>query len=413
MLYDLHEASRRMMLPATLAADAATRIFSDAGSWLSLFPGARTLAANCELFYRMGRDYEKPEFRIASVEKDGRSIPVVEQEISRTPFCRLVRFKRYSDEVEGVEGLKDDPSVLVVAPLSGHHATLLRDTVQTLLQDHKVYITDWTDARMVPMEDGTFGLDDYVRTIEGFVRQIGAKQLHVFAVCQPVVPVLGAIALMAARGEPTPRSMILMGGPVDARESPTSVNNLATRQPYEWFEQNLIHRVPQGYPGTGRKVYPGFLQHMGFVAMNPERHMMSHWEFYENLIKGEHLDAANHRKFYDEYNAVLDMPAKYYLETIKVVFQEHLLPRGLWDIQGERVDASLIKGTSLLAIEGELDDIAGQGQTRASFALCSGIDPAQKHYLLAKGAGHYGLFSGRRWRNEIYPRIRDFIAKRS
>lgn len=411
MLYDIYEAARRLMLPATLGAQAASRVFSADGSWLSLFPGAKSLAAGFELFHRVGKDYEKPEFNIHSVEKDGMSIPVVEQEISRTAFCRLLRFKRYSDDASSVQDLKSEPSVLVVAPLSGHHATLLRDTVQTLLQDHKVYITDWVDARTVPLESGAFGLDDYVKTIEAFIRKIGADRLHVVAVCQPVVPVLGAVALMSARGEAVPRSMILMGGPVDARQSPTSVNNLASRHPYQWFEKNLIHRVPQGYAGAGRRVYPGFLQHMGFVAMNPERHMMSHWEFFEDLVRGEHEDAASHRKFYDEYNAVLDMPAQYYLDTIRIVFQQHLLPRGLWDVDGERVDPALIKDTALMTIEGELDDIAGQGQTRAAIDLCPGIPAAAKMHLLARGAGHYGLFSGRKWRTQTYPQVRDFIAR--
>lgn len=410
MLYDLHEFSRRLFAPAVYGAHAISEAFSAAGSWLSVLPGAQTLSASGELVYRMGKDYEKPVFGITSVHKDGHDYPVVEQELLATPFCRLLRFKRYADELEGVSNLKDDPAVLVVAPLSGHHATLLRDTVQTLLQDHKVYITDWTDARLIPAAAGPFGLDDYVATIEQFIRHIGAKGLHVMAVCQPVVPVLGAIALMSARGEPVPASMILLGGPVDARESPTAVNNLATKHPFEWFEQNLIHPVPYAYPGAGRRVYPGFLQHMGFVAMNPERHATSHWEFFEHLVKGDKEDAAHHRKFYDEYNAVLDMPSEYYLDTIRVVFQQHLLPKGEWVVKGERVDPAKIKKTALMTIEGELDDIAGQGQTRAAHTLCTALPAKKKQHLLAPGAGHYGLFSGRRWRDEIYPQLRAFIA---
>ena len=411
MLYDWHEAARRLNYPATHLAQAWSQILTSATSPFSLLPGAEQIAASFELFYRMGKDYEKPEFGIHNLSIDGRVIPVVEQEVLRTPFCRLLRFKRYADQRDGVSDLHDDPAVLVVAPLSGHHATLLRDTVQTLLEGHKVYITDWIDARMVPANAGAFSLDDYVATIEQFIEHIGARGLHVMAVCQPVVPVLGAISLMSARGAKVPASMILIGGPVDARESPTAVNGLATRQPMSWFEQNLIHAVPQGYPGVGRRVYPGFLQHMGFVAMNPEKHARAHWDFYQDLVQGDKEDASTHRKFYDEYNAVLDMPAEYYLQTIQVVFKEHQLPQSNWVVNGQKVQPGAIKKTALLTIEGEKDDIAGQGQTRAAHALCTSLPAAKKEHLLAQGAGHYGLFSGRRWRNEIYPQVKAFIAK--
>ncbi len=411
LLYQMHELGRAWMAPTTYWAEANARMFSSPGSWLSNLPFAPRVAAGYELLYRVGKDYEKPAFGIHSVEKAGRTYPVVEREVIRTPFCRLQRFKRFSDETDGVTDLKDDPTVLVVAPLSGHHATLLRDTVQTLLRDHKVYITDWVDARMVAKADGQFTLDDYVATIETFIRHIGAQSLHVISVCQPTVPVLAAVSLMAARGEQTPRSLVMMGGPIDSRESPTAVNNLATQKPLWWFEQNLIHIVPANYPGRGRRVYPGFLQHMGFLSMNPERHVMSHWDFYQDLVKGDLEDADAHRRFYDEYNAVLDMPAEYYLDTIRMVFQDHLLPRGLWDVAGERVRPGAIAGTALMTIEGELDDIAGLGQTRAAHKLCTGIPEADRVHLTAKGAGHYGIFSGRRWRNEVYPQVRDFIAK--
>jgi poly(3-hydroxybutyrate) depolymerase len=304
--------------------------------------------------------------------------------------------------------------VLLVAPLSGHHATLLRDTVRTMLPDHKVYITDWVDARMVPAEAGAFTLDDYVATIERFLRVIGEAagmdRVHVVSVCQPTVPVLAAVSLMAARGEPVPRSLVLMGGPIDPRESPTAVNNLATQKPMWWFESNLIHLVPPNYPGRGRRVYPGFLQHAGFMAMNPERHFMSHWDFYQDLVKGDLDDADAHRRFYDEYNAVLDMPAEYYLDTVRTVFQEFALPRGTWHVKGERVRPAAIEGTALMTIEGELDDISGEGQTRAAHALCTGVDDAARDHYTVPGAGHYGIFSGRRWRTQVYPRVRDFIA---
>ncbi|QDH71734.1 polyhydroxyalkanoate depolymerase [Marilutibacter alkalisoli] len=411
MLYQMHELGRAWMAPITYWADANSKMFGNPGSWLSNMPGATRLAAGYELLYRIGKDYEKPEFGIHAIDIDGVSYPVVEREVARKPFCRLLRFKRYTDDAGQLRDLKDDPPVLVVAPLSGHHSTLLRDTVRTLLRDHKVYITDWIDARMVPLEEGEFTLDDYVAYVQDFIRQIGVDDLHVISVCQPTVPVLAAISLMAARGEKTPRSMVMMGGPIDTRQSPTAVNNLATEKPHWWFESSVIHPVPANYPGHGRRVYPGFLQHMGFMAMNPERHAQSHWDFYQDLLKGDLEDAESHRRFYDEYNAVLDMPAEYYLDTVRIVFQEHLLPRGLWDVAGERVDPSAIKGTALLTIEGELDDISGQGQTRAAHELCDGIAKKNKQHLEVKGAGHYGIFSGRRWRTQVYPKVRDFIAR--
>ena len=411
MLYQLHELNRAMMAPFVHLAEANSRIFSHPSSWASSLPGAERLAAGNELVHRLGKDYEKPPWNIHEVEIGGRKVPILEQEEVRKPFCRLVRFKRYSDDAATIARLKDNPVVLVVAPLSGHHATLLRDTVRTLLRDHKVYVADWIDARMVPLEEGSFGLGDYVAYVEDFIRHIGAANLHVMSVCQPTVPVLAAISLMAARGEKLPRSMVMMGGPIDARRSPTSVNNLATRKPMSWFENNVIHTVPQPYPGQGRHVYPGFLQHAGFIAMNPSRHVMSHWDFYSDLVKGSMLDADGHRKFYDEYNAVLDMPAEYYLDTIRTVFQDFLLPRGTWKVNGELVRPAAIRGTALMTIEGELDDISGLGQTQAAHDLCTGIPKTRQKHLTVDGAGHYGIFSGRRWRETVYPQVRDFIAR--
>ena len=411
LLYQMHEFGRAWMAPMTYWADAGAKMFGAPGSWLSNVPGASRLAAGYELFYRIGKDYEKPEFNIHRVEIDGNFHPVVEREVLRKPFCRLLRFKRFADTSGQITEFKDDPSVLVVAPLSGHHSTLLRDTVKTLLQHHKVYITDWVDARMVPTEEGAFHLDDYVAYIEEFIRTIGAEKLHVISVCQPTVPVLAAVALMSARGEPTPRSLVMMGGPIDTRQNPTQVNDLAVQKPLWWFEANLIHTVPMNYPGHGRRVYPGFLQHMGFVAMNPERHFESHWDFYNHLLRGDLEDAESHRRFYDEYNAVLDMPAEYYLDTIRIVFQEHRLPKGEWVVNGERVDPAAITKTGLMTIEGELDDISGQGQTRAVHALCTGVPLDDQHHLTVEGAGHYGIFSGRRWRTQVYPKVREFIAR--
>ena len=413
MLYQLHELNRAMMAPFVHLAEANSRIFSHPSSWASSLPGAERLAAGNELVHRLGKEYEKPPWNIHEVEIGGRKVPILEQEEVRKPFCRLVRFKRYSDDAATIARLKDNPVVLVVAPLSGHHATLLRDTVRTLLRDHKVYVTDWIDARMIPVEEGSFGLDDYVAYIEDFIRHIGADNLNVMSVCQPTVPVMAAISLMAARGEKLPRSMVMMGGPIDARRSPTSVNNLATRKPMSWFENNVIHTVPQPYPGKGRHVYPGFLQHAGFIAMNPSNHFMSHWDFYSNLIKGDMLDADSHRKFYDEYNAVLDMPAEYYLDTIKTVFQDFLLPLGKWKVNGELVKPGAIKGPALMTIEGELDDISGVGQTAAAHDLCTGIPRSRQKNLIVQGAGHYGIFSGRRWREIVYPQVREFFARYS
>jgi poly(3-hydroxybutyrate) depolymerase len=412
MLYRMHELSRAMLSPWVQGAEAAARMYSAPGSWMAQLPGAPRIAAGFELFYRVGKDYEKPEFDIRQVDAHGHRLPVVELEAARKPFCRLLRFKRYSDNAAVIGDLKDDPKVLVVAPLSGHHSTLLRDTVRTLLGDHKVWVTDWIDARMVPLGDGPFHLDDYVRYIEEFIRLIGAEDLHVISVCQPTVPVLAAISLMAARGEPVPRTLTLMGGPIDSRESPTGVNTLATTKPLSWFRHNLIHEVPQNYPGAGRKVYPGFLQHAGFVAMNPGRHAQSHWDFYQQLIAGDLEDADSHRRFYDEYNAVLDMAAEYYLDTIEVVFQQHLLPRGTWTVGGEPVRPASITHTQLLTIEGELDDISGLGQTRAAHALCTGLADDARHHITVDGAGHYGIFSGRRWREVVYPQVRRFIGER-
>ncbi|MGB0135117.1 polyhydroxyalkanoate depolymerase, partial [Dokdonella sp.] len=411
MLYQLHELNRSLMNPLVGWSGAAAQLLTAKENWLSGFPGVQRLAAGYELAYRLGKDYEKPAFAIESVTAHGHETPISEQVAVAKPFCNLIRFKRFSDDVETLAELKNDPTVLVVAPVSGHHSTLLRDTVRSLLQDHKVYLTDWIDARMVPLDQGDFDLDDYVHYIQEFIRHIGAEKLHVISVCQPTVPVMAAISLLASNKETTPLTMTMMGGPIDPRRSPTKVNDLATTQPIEWFENNVIHTVPSNYPGAGRKVYPGFLQHAGFVAMNPSRHMSSHWDFYEDLRRGDQEDAEAHRKFYDEYNAVLDMPAEFYLDTIEKIFQQQLLPRGLWDVKGERVKPAAIKRTALLTIEGELDDISGLGQTRAAHDLCTGIPKAKHDHLEVKGAGHYGIFSGRRWRESVYPHVRDFIER--
>ncbi|HWH83491.1 MAG TPA: polyhydroxyalkanoate depolymerase, partial [Burkholderiaceae bacterium] len=360
--------------------------------------------------HRLSKEYEKPEFEINGVNIDGIDVAVQQQVALEKPFCRLLRFKRFTDDLPMLTRMKDQPTVLVVAPLSGHHSTLLRETVRELLKDHKVFITDWTDARMVPAEVGAFHLDDYVAYVQEFIRHIG-PETNVISVCQPTVPVLAAISLMASRGEPTPRTMTMMGGPIDARKSPTAVNNLAMNKSYEWFENNVIYRVPTNFPGSGRPVYPGFLQHTGFVAMNPDRHLKSHYDYFLDLVRGDDDNAEFHRGFYDEYNAVLDMPAEYYLDTIKIVFQDFALVNGDWHVHGELVRPQDIKTSALLTIEGELDDISGAGQTRAAHGLCTGIPKDRQFHYDVVGAGHYGIFSGRRWREKVYPRVREFIAE--
>jgi poly(3-hydroxybutyrate) depolymerase len=379
-------------------------------SWLAQLPGASRLAAGWELVFRLGKRYEKPAFGIEAVEAHGARVAVLEETTLAKPFCRLLKFARFGSDAETVARLNDDPPILVVAPLSGHHATLLRETVRTLLADHTVYVTDWIDARLVPLSEGAFTLDDYVGYMREFMRHIGAERLHMLAVCQPAVPVLGAVALAAAAGEAGPRSLVLMGGPIDTRENPTDVNRFATTRPLRWFETHLLHETPVGYPGRGRLVYPGFLQHAGFIAMNPVRHASSHLDFYRDVARGDHEEAAEHRRFYDEYNAVLDMPAEYYLDCIRVVFQQHLLPRGLWRVGDARVAPEAIEGTALMTVEGEKDDISGLGQTRAAHALTTGVPAHRKQHLTVAGAGHYGIFSGRRWREVVYPQMRAFIA---
>ena len=408
MLYQLYETQRAMMAPFAEFASASAKLYSHPLSPFTHTPMAQRVAAGLDLVHRLAKEYEKPAFDITSVQVSGVEVAVQEQVIQARPFCRLLRFKRFTDNPQALAQMKEQPTVLVVAPLSGHHSTLLRDTVKSLLQDHKVFITDWTDARMVPVEQGDFHLDDYVEYVQEFIRLIG-PDVNVISVCQPTVPVLAAVSLMASAGESTPRTMTMMGGPIDARRSPTAVNNLALNKSYDWFEHNVIYRVPLNYPGAGRRVYPGFLQHTGFVAMNPDRHLTSHYDYFLDLIRGDEGSADSHRQFYDEYNAVLDMPAEYYLDTIKTVFQDFALVNGTWEVKGHLVRPQDIRHTALLTVEGELDDISGAGQTRAAHDLCAGIPENVRFHYDVPGAGHYGIFSGRRWRELVYPRVRDFI----
>ena len=399
-------------------AQSAAKVYGNPLSVLGQNPFAQRISAGYDLMHRLGKDYEKPEFGLRTIDVDGVGIAIHERIELDKPFCELRRFKRFSDDPATLAKLKGQPAVLIVAPLSGHYATLLRDTVKTMLKDHKVYITDWKNARLIPMSEGEFHLDDYVNYVQEFIRHLQGiyGNCHVVSVCQPTVPVLAAVSLMASRGELTPLTMTMMGGPIDARKSPTAVNNLAMNKPFEWFENNVIYRVPTNFAGAGRRVYPGFLQHSGFVAMNPSNHAKSHYEYFKDLIKGDDVSTDAHRKFYDEYNAVLDMDANYYLETIKIVFQEFSLVNGTWDVRGvdgkmERVRPQDITTTALFSVEGELDDISGSGQTEAVHSICSGVVKTEQKHLEVEGAGHYGIFAGRRWRDVVYPEVKAFILR--
>nr|WP_315168285.1 polyhydroxyalkanoate depolymerase [uncultured Limnohabitans sp.] len=416
MLYQIFETQRSIMEPFSDLAQAAAKLYSNPLSPISQTPLAQRVSAGYALMHRLGKDYEKPEFGIKTVKVNKTDVAIHERIEIDKPFCELRRFKRFSDDPATLTQLKAQPAVLIVAPLSGHYATLLRDTVKTMLQDHKVYITDWKNARLVPLSEGEFHLDDYINYVQEFIRHLQSiyGNCHVVSVCQPTVPVMAAVSLMASRGEKTPLTMTMMGGPIDARKSPTSVNNLATNKSFEWFENNVIYRVPANFPGAGRRVYPGFLQYTGFVAMNPDRHATSHYDYFKDLIKGDDASAEAHRKFYDEYNAVLDMDADYYLETIATVFQDFKLVNGTWDVKGvdgkvERVRPQDIKGTALMTVEGELDDISGSGQTRAAQDMCTGVAASDRLHLEVPGAGHYGIFSGSRWRSIVYPQVVNFI----
>jgi poly(3-hydroxybutyrate) depolymerase len=416
MLYQIYEAQRSLMEPFADFALASSKMLGNPVSPLAQNPLVQRLSASYDLMYRLGKDYVKPEFGIPSVDIQGSEVAVREVIEVNKPFCDLLHFKTFCDNAATLENLAALPAVLIVAPLSGHYATLLRDTVKTMLQGHKVYITDWKNARLVPLTEGEFHLDDYVNYIQEFIRHVQASHghCHVMSVCQPTVPVLAAVSLMASRGEHLPLSMTMMGGPIDATKSPTAVNNLAMNKSFSWFENNVIYRVPTNFPGAGRRVYPGFLQHTGFVAMNPDRHLKSHYDYFKDLIKGDNSSAESHRQFYDEYNAVLDMDADYYLETIATVFQDFKLVRGTWDVISENGDVERVRpqdisNCALLTVEGELDDISGSGQTKAALKLCSGISTSHKSHYEVKGAGHYGIFSGRRWRDMVYPQVQAFI----
>jgi polyhydroxyalkanoate depolymerase len=363
--------------------------------------GIGYLTAGYDVLARAGFSHERKPFGIDSIRSGEKDVPVHEEAIVRTPFATLLHFKK---DVE-----VPLPRVLVVAPMSGHFATLLRATVRTMLPEHDVFLTDWHNARDVSVDDGRFGIDEYAEHIIRFVETIGAGA-HVVAVCQPCVAVLEAVAVMAEAGNPAqPRSMTLMAGPVDARVSPTRVNELSTSHPIEWFEQNLIATVPPRFRGANRRVYPGFVQLLAFVSMNLERHVEAHWELYNDLAAGKDDKAKTISSFYDEYFAVADLTAEFYLETVKSVFQNYDLARGTLELRGRRVNPAAIERTALLTVEGERDDVCGIGQTMAAHELCTGIRPYRKRHHLQPGVGHYGVFSGRRWTQQIYPLVRNLI----
>ena len=404
-LYQLYEMNHAAIAPARAVSDATRLAFRNPFNPLTYTPVGRSIAAACELFERTTRRYSKPEFGIESVMVGGESVPVREEIVWARPFCELLHFRR-----EMPQGHKGDNSrVLIVAPMSGHYATLLRGTVAAMLERHDVYITDWTDARMVPMVQGTFDLDDYIDyLIEMF--EVFRGDVHVMAVCQPSVPVLAAISLMEANGNPNvPLTMTLMGGPIDTRINPTEVNALAEQHSLDWFRSNVIMQVPWPHPGVLRAVYPGFLQLTGFMTMNLDRHMDAHQELFRHLVEGDGDSADKHREFYDEYLAVMDLDAPFYLQTVETVFMKHALPKGEMTHRGTPVNPSLIRNTALMTVEGEKDDISGVGQTQAAQELCSGLPESKKVHYLQKGVGHYGVFNGSRFRSEIAPRISDFM----
>lgn len=403
MLYQLYDLQRAVWAPARLMAEATQTAFQNPFVPASYTRFGRAVAATAELFERTTRRFGKPSFGLPDTTVDGRRVAVTEETVLRKPFCSLLHFRRAAQ--------RDDPKVLVVAPMSGHYATLLRGTVQALLPEHDVYITDWADARNVPLSRGRFDLDTYIDYVIEFLRVLG-PDVHVLAVCQPAVPVLAAASVLAQRNDPfQPLSMVLMGGPIDTRAAPTVVTRLAETRPLSWFEHSVITTVPVYYRGGFRRVYPGFIQLTGFMSMNLDRHVGEHLRLFKHLVQGDGESAEAHRTFYDEYMSVMDLPAEFYLQTVSTVFQKHALPRGEMRWHGKRVDPSAIRKTALMTVEGELDDISAPGQTQAAHRLCANLPDAKRADHLQKGVGHYGIFNGRRWREQIMPLVRDFIRE--
>jgi len=405
MLYEAYQAQRDALAPLRFFAETARSLIGQSGPIIGNLPLVRGTAAALTLLSRTGISHERAPFGIASVTVDGADIPVSEEIVASHPFCRLVRFRKAA--------ALDQPKLLMVAPLSGHFATLLRGTVAAALPDHDVYLTDWINARNVPVGLGRFGLDEVVDLVTDFIRLLGPG-MHVMAVCQPSVPVLAAVTLLAAANDPCqPRSMVLMGGPIDPAANPTEVNRFAEAHSLGWFERTVITTVPARYPGAFRRVYPGFLQLAGFLSMNLDRHISAHWRMFQQLVEGDDDSTAATRAFYDEYSTVMDLPGEFYLETLDRVFQRHDLAQGRFEVHGEPVDPGAIEHTALMTIEGERDDICGPGQTVAAQQLCRNLSDAKKLHHLQLGVGHYGVFNGRRWQTETYPLVRDFIRAHS
>ena len=405
MLYSMIEISRLAMTPWRAAANATRRTLRAPWNPMGDTLAGRTTAAAADLFESMTRRYGKPDWALPTTEIDGKTVAVTPETVWSSPFCNLVHFKR--DKAPSGQ-----PKVLFVAPMSGHHATLLRGTVKTFLPDAEVYITDWIDAAAVPVTEGRFDLNDFVDHVADMIRAAG-ESVHVVAVCQPGPPTLAACALMAEDKDPLrPASMTFMGSPIDARLSPTVPNKLAEEKPFEWFENNAIHTVPAPYPGAMRRVYPGFLQLSGFMQMNWERHVDAHWQFFNHLVEEDGDSADKHRQFYDEYLSVMDLTEEFYLQTIRDVFQDHTMPRGEFEHRGRKVDPSTITDIALMTVEGENDDISGIGQTQAAHDLCANIPADIRLDWVQPKVGHYGVFNGSRFETEIAPRMKAFMAEK-
>jgi poly(3-hydroxybutyrate) depolymerase len=398
--YQLYEMAHAALAPARAFSDATHFMFRNPFNPLASTEFGRNMAAGTELFERMTRRYGKPIFGLGATRVNGVEYEVVQEIVWTHPFCNLLHFAR-----PDLPNSEKQPKLLIVAPMSGHYATLLRGTVEAFLPTHRVYITDWADARMIPLAMGPFDLDDYVDYLREILQMLGPG-VHTIGVCQPSVPLLAATAVMEADDDPcSPASMTLMGGPIDTRRSPTAVNLLAEQRGVEWFRVNCLQSVPFPYPGVARQVYPGYLQLSGFMAMNLDRHMNAHFDMFNHLVKGDGDSAEKHREFYDEYLAVMDLTAEYYMQTIETVFVRHQLPKGEMRHRGEIVEPKAIRRCALMTVEGEKDDISGVGQTQAAQDLCSSIPPERKRHHLQMNVGHYGVFNGSKFRTEIAPRI--------
>ena len=403
MLYSLYELQHTAFAPVRYLVDQGQYVLRSPYNPVSFTPSGRVMAAAFDVIEQVTRRYGKPAFGLHTTEIDGETVTVEEDVVERKPFGQLKHFVRHTE--------RDDPRLLIVAPMSGHYATLLRGTVERMLPHHDVYITDWRDARDIPLYEGRFDLDDYVNYLISWLTYLGPNT-HVMAVCQPAVPVMAAVSIMSWEGhEATPPSMVLMGGPIDTREAPTEVNKFATERPLSWFESNVITRVPFPNAGMMREVYPGFLQLAGFMSMNLNDHMEKHYHMFRHLVQGDGESAEATRTFYEEYRSVMDLDAPFYLQTIDIVFQRHLLPKGEWVSRGRPVLPDRIDKTAIMCVEGERDDISGLGQTKAALSLATALPEDKKSYFMAPKVGHYGIFNGRRWRENIAPQVEAFFRQ--